>query len=266
MLRFLPQRPAPWSRLLVSAAMVVAMVPIEPSRIAADEVILEPTPLVRKFPQGSFCPFPIKMEFVSTGGTATIFVTTNTYVFDGTRPPGEQMVYTHQGIDNMVVVRDSIYDLHRLYNNNPSSEVNACYVGAHVDTIFLFDQLNPGDAQLLELFDSPPSGWDLANGAYYETGRSGPINPSDPENPVSGTGCLGLGPQTATPSLADSGRTQITIGGLFPAKRYVLTGWWSVDDGIEIGTNDPTITIKITGPDQTPLAQKTWGALKARYR
>lgn len=260
MSRFPMRHPATrWILVLVLIAFTLPA----PQPIAADEIILVGVPLVRKFPAFDFCPLPLKMEFTASGSTAKIFVSANVYVFDNSQPPGQEVVYTHQSIDDIVVVRDSVYSRHVLDNSDPGSFYHSCYSGATVDSIFKFDEISPGDASYFELFDSAANGWDLANGAYYDNARSGPIDPSS-GSPTSGTGCLGLGLQSGSPSLADTARTQITINGLIGGKRYVLTGWWSVDNGIL--SNQVSLTIQMTGPDQTPLARKSWGAVKARYR
>jgi len=251
------------TRWILALVVIAGSLPVQPRPIAADEIILVSPPLVRKFP-ADWCPFPIALEFTSSGDHADIYVTGNTYVFDGF-----DFVYTHQSIDNMVLVRDSIYALSQYSRpNNEFSTYHDCYffggVPYPVESIFEFDLLNPAHAQLFELFDSPPVGWDLTQGAYYETTRSAPINPSSNAR-VDGTGDLGLGQTSPTPSLADSGRTSIRVNGLIGGKPYVLTGWW-IADGLAIGGEQVSLTIKIIGPDLVPLAQKTWGNLKARYR
>ena len=250
------------ARWIMMAAMIAMSFPLLPRPIAADEIVLVGDPFLRKFP-ADYCPFPLALAFTSSGDHATIFVTANTYVFDGS-----QFIYTHQSIDNMVVVRDSIYALpqYLLDNTDLSSPYHGCYTsgGTTVPSIFEFDLINPGDAALYELFESAPSGWDLTQGAYFETPRSAPLNPSS-STPTYGVGDLGLGQTSLSPSLADSARTSVIVPGLIGGKSYVLTGWWIADFG-GIPTGNVSLTIKITGPDQTPLAQKTWGNLKARYR
>jgi hypothetical protein len=246
------------TRWILALVLIACLLPA-PQPIAADEIILVGVPLIRKFPAFDFCPFPLRMEFTASGSTAKIFVSANVYVFDNTQPPGEETVYTHQGIDDIVVVRDSVAFQHMVENVGSFA---SCYSQAPVDSIFNFDEISPSDASYYELFDSAANGWDLANGAYYDNTRSGPIAPSS--GSASGTGCLGLGLPSGSPSLADTARTQVSIGGLIAGKRYVLTGWWSVDNGIP--SNQVSLTIQMTGPDQTPLARRTWGAVKARYR
>jgi len=254
MSRFPMRRPGALSRWILAAVLIAGWLPARPQPIDADEIVLVGVPLVRKFPAVDFCPFPIKMEFTSTGGTAKIFVSANLYVLE------DSLEYTHQSIDDIVVARDSVYATNLLLND---SSFSSCYSGAHVDSIFTFDTITPADASYYELFDSgTANGWDLANGAYYDNTRSGPINPSS--GSTSGTGCLGLGVRNGNPSLADTAKTVITIANLLPGKRYVLTGWWSVDNGIN--SQQVSMTIQITGPDLVPLARRTWGSLKASYR
>jgi len=250
------------TRWILALALIGCLLPA-PRPIAADEIIVVSPPLVRKFP-ADWCPLPIALEFISTGDHADIYVTANNYVFDGS-----EFLHAHQVIDNMVVVRDSIYALQQyiLDNNDPSSPFHSCYTsgGTTVPSIFKFDLISPADAPLFELFESPPVGWDLTQGAYYQTPGSAPLNPSgDPL--VLGIGSLGLGQISATPSLTDTARTSVRVSGLIGGKAYVLTGWW-IADGSAINVLDQgSLTIKIIGPDLVPLAQKTWGNLKARYR
>lgn len=251
-------------RWIMTVLLLAASLPAVPGPIAADEIVLVSPPFLRKFP-ATWCPFPIALAFTSSGDHADIYVTANSYVFDGS-----DFVYAHQLIDNMVLVRDSIYALPQYtVPNNPGDTYYQCYfensTPLPVPFIFQFDLMNPADAQLFELFESPPVGWDLTQGAYYQTPGSAPVNPSS-QTPVIGTGSLGVGQTTLTPSLADSGRTSIRVHGLFAGKSYVLTGWW-LADGQAIGVVDQvSLTIKIIGPDLVPLAQKTWGRLKTQYR
>jgi hypothetical protein len=252
------------TRWILALVVIGCLLPA-PRPISADEIILVGVPLVRKFP-ADWCPLPIALEFVSSGDHADIYVTANNYVFDGS-----EFFHAHQSIDNMVVVRDSIYALPQyiLDNNDTSSPFHACYTYGGlpftVPSIFEFDLINPADAPLFELFESPPVGWDLTQGAYYQTPGSAPLNPSN-GTPVFGIGSLGLGQASPTPSLADSARTSIRVHGLIGSKAYVLTGWWIADASAINVPDQVSLTIKIIGPDLVPLAQKTWGNLKARYR
>jgi hypothetical protein len=250
------------TRWIFALGLITCLLPA-PQPIVADEIILVGVPLLRKFP-ADWCPLPIAMQFISSGDHADIYVTANNYVFDGS-----EFFHAHQAIDNMVVVRDSIYALPQYLRDNTllDSPFHSCYTsgGTTVPSIFKFDLITPADAPLYELFESPPVGWDLTQGAYYQTPGSAPLNPSS-DQPVAGIGSLGLGQTSPTPSLADSARTSVRVNGLIGSKAYVLTGWWIADGSAINVTDQVSLTIKIIGPDLVPLAQKTWGNLKARYR
>lgn len=255
--RLISQPKAP---LFFAAALALASGPIQPGPVAAQEVIIAPGPLVRKFPQDFFCPFPIELQFTATASTAKIHAVANIYVNSG-----GSFLYTHQAIDNIFLVTAADYTAHAVANDE-FGDYGPCYLDAMVPTIFQFDQLTPGAAKLSEQFATDAALWDLTQGAYYDPLRSGDNDPShDSPPPHDRTGgCLGLGLENATPSVQDSARTSIMVSGLTPGQPYNLTGWWTVGDGIF--TDQASLTIKVTGPGSTPLVQRTWGALKGRYR
>lgn len=243
--------------LLPLAVLAIAGGIVLPERIAADEVLLVPPPLIRKFPQDVFCPIPVTMQFTANAGTAVVHAIANTYVHDGS-----SFLYTHQAIDNMYVVPLATYNANLVANDG---DYDFCYLNDQVPQIFLFDQVTPGSGQLEERFTLGAAGWDLAQGAYWDGTRSAHNDPSNISTPHNQTGgCLGLGQENATPALTDSARTSATIVGLTAGQDYVLSGWWTVGDGIF--TEDASLTIKIVGPGAVPVQQRTWGAVKSRYR
>ena len=249
-----------WSSTLL-AALLLAPALAAPLPAAAQDYILVPQPLVRKFPVFTYCPLPVDLQFTPTSGTVTISWVAN--IHTATLDP-PFITYTHQSIDNVTVVPQSVHAAHLVPNDeNSGSAYFTCYSQANVPFIFGFDQIAPGTVPLYELFDGPPSGWDLTQGAYYDASQSADIDPSGAEPHTPGVGCLGLGLAQPTPSLSDSARTSVTVTGLTAGQSYVLSAWWRVDDGAEAGAS---LTIRITGPDTTPVAEKTWGWLKRRYR
>jgi hypothetical protein len=248
---------APTARLAFAAALVLGFGSIHPGPLTADEdVILAPQPLVRKFPQDFFCMFPIDLAFTANGPTATIHAVGNIYVNSG-----GSFLYTHQAIDNMFVVTDADYAAHTV-NNDGSYQF--CYDQAHVPTIFLFDLQNLATAKLAEKFALGATGWDLTQGAYFDVTKSADNDPSTGGPHDHNGGCLGLGLETPSPSLSDSARTSVVVSGLTSGQVYHLAGWWTVGDGIF--TNQATLSIKITGSGSTPVASRTWGAVKRSYR
>lgn len=260
MLRF-PRLIATPRALLVLAALTASAAALQPIPAAAQDVIISPGPLVRKFPENVYCPFPIEMEFTATSTVATIHAVANIYAFSGATP-----FYTHQAIDNIFVTPHAGYLAHTVPNDG---SYDFCYLNDQVPTIFYHDQLPPSTAKLAESFATNAALWDLTQGGYYDPTRSADNDPSNqdpapPDRDHSG-GCLGLGLDiNPTPSPTDSARTSIVVSDLTPGQTYNLTGWWIVGDGIF--TEQASLTIKVTGPGSTPITQKTWGGLKREYR
>ena len=249
--RMIPPRRA----LLGAAFVALVSLPIPPSPAAAQDVIISPGPLVRKFPE-NYCPFPIELEFTATATTAIVHATANTYVFSGSTP-----IYTNQAIDNIFVVAHADYTAHSVPN---TGDYDSCYLGETVPTIFEFDQLSPGTAKLADTFPTTAALWDLSQGGYFDATRSADNDPSGTNPHDESGGCLGLGVENASPSPADSARSSVMVSGLTPGQVYNVTGWWIVGGGIF--TDQASLTIKVTGPGATPAVQRTWGALKGRYR
>jgi hypothetical protein len=237
-----------------------ALTPPRPA--AAQDIILVPPPFVRKFPVFQYCPLPIDLVFTPTSQSVTITWTAN---INGPIPDPPFIAYAHQSIDNVTVVPAAVHAANQFPNDpNSNSSYIVCYSQANVPSFFAFDQISPGSVPLYELFDSPPSGWDLGQGAYYDATRSADLDPTGAEPHTPGVGCLGLGLPQQSPSLSDTARTSVTVTGLTAGQSYVLSAWWRVDDGV--GNPGASLTVKITGPDTTPVTEKTWGWIKSRYR
>jgi hypothetical protein len=256
------RRPSIWSSTVL-AVLLLAPGLIPPRPAAADEVILVPPPFVRKFPVFQYCPLPIDLAFTANAATATIHWVANIY---GPIPDPPFLVFAHQSIDNVTVVPTAVHAANQTPNDqNSNSDYFVCYSQANVPFFFAFDHVAPGSVPLYELFDSPPSGWDLSQGAYYDPTRSADIDPSNTGGGhTAGVGCLGLGQVQPTPSLSDSARTSVTVTGLTAGQSYVLSAWWRVDDGV--ANPGASLRIFIIGPDTTPLAERSWGWIKQRYR
>jgi len=169
-------------------------------------------------------------------------------------------VWTQQSIDNAVVSTTADY------NNSlvpPPPSFSDCYIGAPLSTFFNF---NAGGLvlPLFELFDTDPTprGWDMTRGAYYVSNGTAPRDPTTGGD-VNG-GSLGIGQETPSPSLDDRAYTSITFGGLTAGTSYTLTTWW--DSGEVIPDRLTYLTIHITGSKATPIATKSWGAIKKSYK
>jgi hypothetical protein len=261
--RIPPNHPMAFLSTLSLVALISASGVPSPRSAAAEEIILVQPPLIRKFPAFTFCPFPVSLQFTANASTATVHMVANNYVFGPSfEGDPDEFRYAHQGVDNVSVVPLAVHTAH-LLDNDLSSDYFTCYSQATVPFIFKFDEIAPGSVPLLETFENAPSGWDMTQGAYYDS-RSAHNDPSSTTGHTDGVGSLGLGLSSPTPSLSDSARTSVTVTGLTAGQPYVLNGWWVVDNGIF--SNDVSLTIKITGPDLTPLGQRTWGSVKRRYR
>jgi hypothetical protein len=232
---------------------------------AQDDLVI-PIPLKRKFPQGVFCTLPVVISFVADGPTATVTYEVNVYTEDVNQPPPFPLVWTQQSIDNAVVATTADYN-----NNLGPPDGNEswafCYNGGADPAPPLF-YFNRGGLvlPLKELFDSDPTarGWDMSHGAYYVSGPSAPRNPEPPNDPDANGGSLGIGQETQSPSLADRASTSITFGGLTAGTSYTLTTWWNSNNVVP--DNGVYLTIHITGSGATPLAKKSWGRVKKAYK
>jgi hypothetical protein len=237
---------------------------------AQDDLII-PLPVKRKFPAGTFCTLPVVVSFVADGPTATVTYEVNIYTEDPAAQPGSPLVWTEQSIDNAVVSTTADYNANS--GEEPDgSQAFFCYNGGSdpAPPVLYFNRAGLV-LPLVELFDTDPTarGWDMSRGAYYVSDRSAPRDPeTDGETHQGDTsfgGSLGIGQETASPSLDDKAFSAITVGGLTAGTSYTLTTWW--DSGNVFFANDRTyLTIHITGAGSTPLAEKSWGGLKKSYK
>lgn len=231
---------------------------------AQDELVS--TPITRHFPQGVFCTLPVVLSFVADGPTATLTYEVNVYTEDTSVGPPHPLAWTQQSIDNVVISTTADYN-----NNLGPPDGNEswafCYDGGQNPAPPLF-YFNRGGLvlPLLELFDSHPSGrgWDMSRGAFYVSGSSAPRNPEPPNGPDATGGSLGIGQETPSPSLDDRAFTSITFGGLTAGTSYALTTWW--DSGNVFENNLTYLTVHIFGSNATPIATKSWGAIKKSYK
>ncbi len=245
----------PWLTLAALLAAAAAL----PAGVRAQDDLIDPTPITRKFPQGQFCTLPVELSFIANGPAATIAYEANVYTDDG----AGGLLWTNQSIDNAVIATDTDYAA----NFGPPPEFSSsqnCYIGDPQPTPYFYFNRAGLVLPLLERFDNDPGprGWDLAQGAYFQDSNTGPRNPEADDDYTGGS--LGLGLESPNPSLADRARTSITVGGLTNGQRYFLTTWW--DCGNVVLNGATYLTIRITGSGATPLAQKSWGAVKRRYR
>jgi hypothetical protein len=225
--------------------------------MAQAQQLIAPQPLVRKFPQGQFCPLPVDLSFTADGPSATLHFEANIYA-----DIGGTLFFTAQRIDNVCLVPDAAF----VANTGATPERhNLCYFEAPVTQICFFDQI--GSLPLLERFDVDPAGgdWDLTQGAFFIDGLSADGTPAAADPGDDSGGCLAMGQDNGGGSATDVARTSITVDGLIPDGVYHVVAWWDVSGG-GIFEEKAILTISVTGSGGTPIARKSWGAVKSSYK
>jgi hypothetical protein len=78
-------------------------------------------------------------------------------------------------------------------------------------------------------------------------------------------GSLGLGDGSGPPTAGITASASVTVSSLDPGQSYDLGAWW---DALFVRfPHDLTyLTISVTTETGTPIATKSWGALKSTYR
>jgi hypothetical protein len=227
-------------------------------RAQAQELI-SPALKDRKFPVGTWCPMPVDLAFTANGDHVTIRYSTNVYYDD----PSNGVTWTQQYLDNVCVAPQQVY-LDNLHDRVEGTASEFCYIFPGETLLQRFQIQDVSGVPLKDLFDTDPAGrWDLDHGAYWEDSTTAANNPG-PEDDFDPLGCLGLGRDQTPRSLADSAYTSVTVTGLTNGANYVLTGWWYVRN---MDLNEVFLTTRVYGVDgPTPIAIKTWGAVKRQYR
>lgn len=246
----------PLSVLLLTAALAGA------APVRADELVVR-RPMDRRFPQGQFCPLPVDIAFTSPGTSVRVVFEARVFVFD---PNAQVYVWTDQAIDNVALAPSAVHAA----NFGPPvgfSSAENCYIGLNgIETrsYFHFNGLE-ATLPLMEQFDTDPAarGWDLSNGAYFDGGRTEARNVDDGTGFTGGS--IGLGLDSPSPDGTEVASTEITINNLTPGENYDLSAWWFVHYVI-FNNPDAMLTISVFGPEPTPVAKKSWGAVKRDYR
>ena len=238
--------------LLLLAGATVAATPVHSQELLTPKVIKRP------FPQGLFCPLPIDLPFIANGSTAILRFSTTTVNYHDDNQNAD--TWSEQSIDNIAVSTDATYQAH-LVPLGPNTD--QCYIppGPLLTSVFAFQSAGP--LPWLDTFTTDPAlgGWDVTHGAYWNPVITAP---NDPGTDLSFTpkGALGLGVLDPTFNLADSAFTTRTVTGLSAGVTYHLTGWWNVN---QMQLDKITLTVSVSGTGSTPVARRTWGAVKRRY-
>lgn len=246
-------------RRLPSAFLLALPLLLAPAAVRAQDV-LPPKTLVRHFPQGLYCPLPVAVTFTAPASPITITFTATVFVDDGHGVP----TWTAQSIDNVTLAASSVVTPN-VAPPPAGSIAEACYVGDPQPTPYFHFNRTGLAIDLLERFDTNPSGrgWDLAHGGYFNTVRSAF---RDVENTVDASGgSLGIGANSATPVIGATASTSISVAGLVEGASYDLGAWWDAQF-VRFPFDTNYLTITITTVSGTPVAQRSWGALKSAWR
>jgi hypothetical protein len=250
-------------RLLLSILALLALVsslPLAPAR--ADEEI-PPRSMTRKFPAGTFCVLPVRIQFTASETAVRVFFDAQVYVDDG-----GNLVWTHQWIDNVTLATKATVDAN-IHPPPASGESQSCYTadGDPLPTDYFYFNTPGLTLQLKETFDTDPTarGWDMSNGGYFDPLESAPRDVEvETEDPIIG-GSLGLGLESPTPSLSQIATSSIDISGLSPGTQYELGAWWQAQF-VKYPHDVDYLTVRIETIDGTPIAKKSWGSVKSSYR
>jgi len=231
-----------------------------PRSAAAQEEVIPPKTLVRKFPQGTFCALPVSVTFTAPFDPVIVTFTAKKWMadFSGT------LQWTQQTIDN-VTVSPSAGVVANTLPPPAGSDAEFCYIGDPQPTpYFRFNRPGLGHA-LLEQFDSDPAarGWLMSNGAYFDPARTAA---RDVENLTDFTGgSLGLGDGTGVPSAAATASSSITLANLEAGESYDLCAWWYAGF-VRFPHDTDYLTVTVTTLAGVPVAKRSWGALKRDAR
>ncbi len=248
----------PLARSLFGCALLASVFAL--AAPAGAQELITPKVLIRRFPQGQFCALPVSISFVAPSTDVIVTFTAAEFVDDGS---GTQ-TWTEQAIDNVTVASTAQVAANTAGPPEFSSSEN-CYVGdPQPVTYFHFNRAGLTLA-LLELFDTDPAsrGWTMSPHSHFDSGRSGP---RDVENDADLTGgSLALGDGSGVPASGITSSATLTLSTLDPGTSYDLGAWWYAGF-VRFPHDTDYLTITITTNAGTPIAQKSWGALKSRYR
>lgn len=239
------------------AAVVLLASFASPHSAAAQDDVIPPKPLVRKFPQGVFCALPVSVTFVAPFEPVIVTFTAKRWVDDGTGT----LQWTQQYLDNVTVSPTAGVTANTLA---PPAGSNAefCYIGDPQPTPYFRFNRAGLDLRLLERFDGDPagSGWLMSNGAYFDPARTAA---RDVETLTDLTGgSLGLGDGSGVPAADATAGTSITLDNLEAGESYDLCAWW--DAGFVRFPHDTEyLTVSITTLGGVPVARRSWGSLKS---
>lgn len=230
----------------------------EPALVHADEVI-PPRVLIRKFPQGQFCALPVDITFIAPATPVIVTFTALQYVPDFSNV----LTWTGQSIDNVTLATTTQFAA--AFDGPPvggSSE--NCYIGDPQPTPYFHFNRAGVVSLLLERFDDNPipRGWDLGPGSSFSTSSSAPRD-VETDSDLTG-GSVALGDGTGSPSPAATASASVTLPDLVQGESYTLGAWWNADF-VRFPHDQDYLTVTVTTLAGTPVARKSWGALKSSF-
>jgi len=241
--------------------LLLASAFVEPQPARADDLIPVQV-IIRRFPQGLFCALPITMTFTAPATPVTVTFKAVQWVSDGS-----QLQWTDQAIDNFTVAKTSVVAAN--FGVPPvGSTWETCYdrpLGDPPTSYFHFD--NPGlEIAQLELFDTDPAprGWSGSPLTSFVAGRTAPRAPDNLQSPDVNGGCLRLGDGSGVPDANASETASITLSNLTEGVSYDLGAWWECNF-VRFPFDTVFLTVSVT-TGTTPIATKSWGAIKHGYR
>lgn len=247
----------PRSSLTLFAVLLVLAGFALPRAAAAQDEVIPPKTLVRKFPQGTFCALPVSLTFTAPVEAVIVTFTAIEWVDDGSGG----LTWTQQLLDNVTVSPTSDVTPNTL-PPEPGSDAEFCYIGDPQPTPY-FRFNTPGiELDVLERFDSDPTarGWLMTDGAYFEGGHTAARNVDGTLSDFTG-GSLGLGDGAGTPSAIATASTSITLDMLNVGVSYDLCAWWYAGF-VRFPHDTDYLTVTITTLGGVPVAKRSWGSLK----
>ena len=225
----------------------------------ADEVVML-QPIKRPFPQGQFCALPVRLGFVSPTDAVVVTFTARVFVDDGSGT----LQWTNQCVDNVTLATSSQVSAN-FAGPPPFSASENCYIGDPSPTEYFHFNAAGLTFALRELCDTDPAprGWDLSNDAFFTTDHGAPRD-VDNDTDYSG-GSIALGHDSATPSASVFASASIQVGGLTSGESYDLGAWWFANF-VRFPHDTDYLTVEIKTLGGTPVARRSWGAVKSSYR
>lgn len=251
----MPRPTVPCTLMLLALACLAT-----PLVARAQDEVIPPKTLVRKFPQGTFCALPVSLSFVAPVQPVIITFTALEWVDDGSGG----LAWTQQLIDNVTVSPTS--QVVPNYLPPPAgSSAEFCYIGDPQPTPYYRFNRAGLELDLLERFDNDPTarGWDMTHGAYFKGDATAARNVEDLSDVTGGS--LGIGTGVGSPVAGHTASTSITLGNLNYGVSYDLDAWWYAGF-VHFPHDINYLTVTITTLGGVPVAQRSWGALKGDYR